>query len=119
MNSRDSLPAPAPWQVPVGIAIFTVTGVLVGLYLHHWATAVGGAAFGALIGLGLGKLGAHRFFISVAVGTLLGAVVGWKAGGAAVVPLMAGTGSAVGGFVGITIEMLTGDRRNDWEKRAP
>lgn len=119
MNSRDAVPAPAAWQIPVGVAIFTVAGVLVGLYLHHWVTAVGGALFGALIGLGLGKLGAHRFFISVAVGTLLGAIVGWKAGGVEVVPLMAGTGSAVGGFVGITIEMLTGHRRNDWEKRAP
>jgi hypothetical protein len=119
MTSRDVSRSPAVWQVPVGIAIFTVTGVLVGLYLHHWATAVGGAVFGALIGLGLGKLGAHRFFISVAVGTLLGAFVGWRAGGAAVVPLMAGTGSAVGGFVGITIEMLTGQHRHEGEKRAP
>lgn len=119
MNSRDAVPAPAAWQIPVGVAIFTVTGVLVGLYLHHWATAVGGGVFGALIGLGLGKLGAHRFFLSVAVGTLLGAFVGWRAGGAAVVPLMAGTGSAVGGFVGITIEMLTGNHRHQREKRVP
>jgi hypothetical protein len=103
----------------VGVAIFTVTGALVGLYLHHWGTAVGGAVFGALIGVGLGKLGAHRFFISVAAGTVIGALVGWKAGGAAVVPLMAGTGSAVGGFVGITIEMLTGHHRHDGERRAP
>lgn len=103
----------------MGIAIFAVTGVLVGLYLHQWATAVGGAVFGALIGLGLGKLGAHRFFISVAVGALLGAVVGWRAGGAAVVPLMAGTGSAVGGFVGITVELLTGHHRDSGERRAP
>jgi hypothetical protein len=103
----------------VGIAIFTVTGVLVGLYLHHWAIAVGGAVFGALIGLGLGKLGAHRFFLSVAAGTVIGALVGWKVGGASVVPLMAGTGSAVGGFVGITIEMLTGTHHHDGEKRAP
>ncbi|MEW6683533.1 MAG: hypothetical protein AB1451_11525 [Nitrospirota bacterium] len=119
MSSRDAINPPAAWQVPVGVAIFTVTGVLVGLYLHHWATAVGGAVFGALIGLGLGKLGAHRFFISVAAGTVIGALVGWEAGGPSVVPLMAGTGGAVGGFVGITIEMLTGHRRNDWEKRAP
>lgn len=119
MSSRDASHPPAAWQVPVGVAIFSVTGVLVGLYLHHWATAVGGAVFGALIGLGLGKLGAHRFFISVAAGTVIGALVGWEAGGPSVVPLMAGTGSAVGGFVGITIEMLTGHHRNDWEKRAP
>jgi hypothetical protein len=119
MSSRDVNHPPAAWQVPVGVAIFAITGMLVGLYLHHWATAVGGAVFGALIGLGLGKLGAHRFFISVAVGTVIGALVGWEAGGSSVVALMAGTGSAVGGFVGITIEMLAGHHRNDWEKRAP
>ncbi len=120
MRSRDiGVRPPSPWQVPVGVAIFTVTGVLVGLYLHHWATAVGGALFGALIGLGLGKLGAHRFFLSVAAGTVIGALVGWRAGGLAVVPLMAGTGSAVGGFVGITIEMLTGRPQHQGEKRAP
>jgi hypothetical protein len=35
------------------------------------------------------------------------------------VPLMAGTGSAVGGFVGITIEMLRGSHRHERERRAP
>lgn len=119
MIPRDTARPPSTWQVPVGVSIFTATGVLVGLYLHHWATAVGGAVFGALIGLGLGKLGAHRFFLSVAVGTVIGALVGWRAGGVSVVPLMAGTGSAVGGFVGITIELLSGNHRHEREKRAP
>ncbi|MFZ5863631.1 MAG: hypothetical protein ACOYXR_12405 [Nitrospirota bacterium] len=118
MDSDDVRP-PSPWQVPVGVAIFTVTGVLVGLYLDHWGIVIGGAIFGALIGVGVGKLGAHRFFLSVAVGTVIGALVGWRAGGPAVVPMMAGTGSAVGGFVGITIEMLVGARQHQGEKRAP
>ena len=50
---------------------------------------------------------------------MIGALIGWRAGGPAVVPLMAGTGSAVGGFVGITIEMLTGHHQHDRERRAP
>jgi hypothetical protein len=120
MPSRDAVAhPPSPWQISVGVAIFTATGVLVGLYLDHWGIVFGGAVFGALIGVALGKLGAHRFFISVAAGTLIGALVGWRAGGPAVVPLMAGTGGAVGGFLGITIEMLAGHHRHEREKRAP
>jgi hypothetical protein len=119
MDTPDAVRPPSAWQIPVGVAIFTVTGVLVGLYLDHWGIGIGGAIFGALIGMGLGKLGAHRFFLSVAAGTVLGALVGWRAGGTAVIPLMAGTGSAVGGFVGITIEMLVGTHRNQRERRAP
>lgn len=119
MDAPDAVRPPSTWQVLVGVLIFTVTGVLVGLYLDHWGLAIGGAIFGAFIGVGLGKLGAHRFFLSVAAGTVVGALVGWRAGGPAVVPLMAGTGSAVGGFVGITIEMLVGARRHDREHRAP
>lgn len=119
MHTHDAVRPPSAWQIPIGVLIFTVTGVLIGLYLDHWGIVIGGAIFGALIGVGLGKLGAHRFFLSVAVGTVIGGLVGWRAGGTAVVPLMAGTGSAVGGFVGITIEMLTGHHRHEREKRAP
>lgn len=107
------------WQVPTGILIFTVTGILIGLYLHSWPVGIGGAVFGGMLGAGIGALGAHRFFFSVAIGTMFGALVGWRAGGMDVVPLMAGTGSAVGGFVGITIEMLRGQHRHEREKRAP
>jgi hypothetical protein len=119
MDAHDAVHPPSTWQVVVGVLIFAVTGVLVGLYLDHWGIVIGGAMFGALIGAGLGKLGAHRFFLSVAAGTVIGALVGWRAGGSAVVPLMTGTGSAVGGFVGITIELLVGAHRNQREYRAP
>jgi len=105
--------------MPFGVATFMVTGVLIGLYLKSWPVALGGAVFGAMLGAGVAKLGARRFFYSVVAGTLLGGLVGWRAGGVDVVPLMAGTGSAVGGFVGITIEMLTGPRRGERERRAP
>ena len=103
----------------VGIAIFSTTGVLIGLYLDHWGVVGGGAVLGALLGAGVGRLQANRFFISVLVGTVVGGLIGWRAGGVDVVPLMAGTGSAVGGFVGITIEMIRGSHRHEREKRAP
>ena len=112
-------PKPAAWQMPFGVATFATTGVLIGLYLKSWPVVLGGAVFGAILGAGVAKLGARRFFYSVAAGTIVGGFVGWRAGGLDVVPLMAGTGSAVGGFVGITIEMLTGANRHEREKRVP
>lgn len=119
MTSPQTTSVTAAWQIPVGIAIFAVTGILIGLYLRHWGVVIGGALLGGVLGAGIGTLGAHRFFYSVAAGTILGAWVGWRAGGVDVVPLMAGTGSAVGGFVGITIEMIWGTHRHEREKRAP
>lgn len=118
-DSSHGVGSSITWHMMVGIAIFATTGVLIGLYLNHWGVVGGGAVLGALLGAGVGRLQAHRFFISVLVGTLMGGLIGWRAGGMDVVPLMAGTGSAIGGFVGITIEMIRGPHRHEREKRAP
>ena len=110
---------PITSQMIVGALLFAMTGALIGFYLRSWSVVWGGSLFGVLLGAGVGTLGARRFFVSVAIGTVVGGLVGWRAGGVDVVPLMAGTGSAVGGFVGITIEMLRGSHRHEREKRAP
>ncbi len=112
-------PLPITSQTIVGALLLAMTGALIGFYLRSWPVVWGGSLFGVLLGAGVGALGAHRFFVSVAIGTVIGGLVGWRAGGVDVVPLMAGTGSAVGGFVGITVEMLRGSHRHEREKRAP
>jgi hypothetical protein len=86
--------------------IFGVTGGLIGFYLNHWWVIGMGVILGCILGGFVGRLGARRFFISVLVGTLLGGLLGWLAGGTAVVPVTAGTGSAIGGFVGINVELF-------------
>ncbi len=93
-------------DVLLGMVIFGMTGGLIGFYLDHWAVIWTGMALGCVLGGFVGRLGARRFFISVLVGTVLGGLLGWLAGGVGVVPVTAGTGSAIGGFVGINIELF-------------
>lgn len=105
------LKSPEAAEVPrldllLGITIFGIAGALIGYYLSHAGIAAAGVVLGGVLGLFVARLGARRFFYSVLVWTLVGGVVGWFAGGEQVVPLMAGSGSAIGGFWGITLEML-------------
>lgn len=93
-------------DVLLGIVIFGVTGGLIGFYLNHWLVIWVGVILGCVLGGFVGRLGARLFFISVLVGTLLGGLLGWLAGGIGVIPVTAGTGSAIGGFVGINIELF-------------
>jgi hypothetical protein len=51
-------------------------------------------------------MGARRFLLSVLIGSAVGGLLGWYAGGAEVVRLGAGTGSAIGGFIGVNIELF-------------
>ena len=93
-------------DVLLGIVIFGITGALIGFYLNHWVVILAGMSLGCVLGGFIGRLGARRFFISVLAGTVLGGLLGWFAGGTEVIPLTAGTGSAIGGFVGINIELF-------------
>lgn len=104
-------PAMLAWDASIidivlGSVIFGITGALIGLYLNHWGVVSIGAVLGCVLGGFVGRLGARRFFWSVLAGTLLGGFLGWLAGGTEVIPVTAGTGSAIGGFVGINIELL-------------
>ncbi|MGH7273203.1 MAG: hypothetical protein ACREIQ_01925, partial [Nitrospiria bacterium] len=60
----------------------------------------------SVLGAFIAKLGARHFFLSVLVGTIVGGLLGWFAGGVEVIRLGAGTGGAIGGFVGINIELF-------------
>ncbi len=97
----------------VGAVIFSFAGALVGYYLQHLGIGVTGALLGLVLGNFVARLGARCFFISVLVWTILGAVLGWYAGGMAFVPLMAGSGSAIGGFLGVNIEMFLRRRKDE------
>ncbi len=88
------------------MAIFAVTGALIGFYLDHAGVLWIGTLLGAALGAFIGRLGARRFFYSVLGGALVGGILGWLAGGVEVIPVTAGSGSAIGGFIGINIELF-------------
>jgi len=93
-------------DILLGMIIFGITGALIGFYLDHRGIILAGVFLGSVLGGFVGRLGARRFFISVLAGTLLGGLLGWLAGGTEVIPVTAGTGSAIGGFIGINIELF-------------
>jgi len=82
-------PLPVGWNVSFDVVleavIFGITGALIGLYLDHWGVCWGGTILGCV----------------------LGGFLGWLTGGTEVIPVTTGTGSAIGGFVGINIEHAT------------
>ena len=104
----------------LGVLIFATAGALIGVYLEHRVIGLAGVILGAVLGAFVAKLGARRFFYSVLAGTLIGGLIGWKAGGTLWVPMMAGTGSAIGGFIGINIELFVrAYRARSMEKKKP
>jgi hypothetical protein len=89
-----------------GAVVFGIVGVAVGYYLNRTGSIWVAGVVGMLLGLFIGILGGRRFFISIVCGALLGAgLFGFVSGGDAV-PLGAGVGGAMGGFVGVQLGML-------------
>ncbi len=76
-------------------------GVLLGGAFLYVATGMG-----LLLGLGIGLLGGRRFFAGIVVGTVGGGALAWAVSGAETITVGAGSGAAMGGFLGIWISML-------------
>lgn len=80
-------------------------GVLIGM-------AMGGAFFyvatglGLVLGVGIGLIGGRRFFIGILVGAVLGGALAWILAGAHNITIGAGSGAAIGGFLGTWVSML-------------
>ncbi len=90
-----------------GAAVFGVVGAAIGYYLMGTVagmsvTTAVGLTFGGLIGL----FGGRRFFLSIVCGAIMGGSLAWLVSGPGMVPLGAGSGGAVGGFLGVQVGML-------------
>jgi hypothetical protein len=70
------------------------------------AAVVLGILIGSLLGGLISTLGARPFFLSVLVGTLLGGIIAREYGGSEMLVIGAGSGAAIGGFVGVNIELF-------------
>lgn len=74
--------------------------------------AMGGAFFyvatglGLVLGVGIGLIGGRRFFIGILVGAVLGGALAWLLAGAHNITIGAGSGAAMGGFLGTWVSML-------------
>lgn len=90
----------------MGAAIMGATGAFIGIFLGSELVAWIGTVFGILIGGAISMIGGRIFFMSVLSGVALGWAIFAPFGGASMAIIGAGTGGAIGGFVGITIELL-------------
>ncbi len=99
-------PSTRAWvDMVLGIVVMGTVGALIG-------TILGGSSIPLTSGVGLvlgavvGFLGGRRFLVSILVGTVLGGLLAWLVAGFEEISFGAGTGAAVGGFLGVQISML-------------
>ncbi len=89
-----------------GIVLLGVTGILIGVVTHSvWLSLVAGV-LGVVVGGLLGWLGGRRYLITVCVGILIGAYFGYKSGDRDILIIAAGSGGAIGGFIGAQVELF-------------
>ena len=83
-----------------------VTGATVGFFMGSIGWILIMAFLGAILGAIVWRLGGQKFFLFVVIGVLLGSGLAFYIDGMASILLGAGTGGAVGGFVGVNVRML-------------
>ncbi len=89
-----------------GIVLLGLTGVLIGVVTHSmWLSLVAGL-LGVVVGGFLGWLGGRRYLITVCVGILIGAYFGYKSDDKDILIIAAGSGGAIGGFIGAQLELF-------------
>ena len=89
-----------------GSIVFGIVGLAIGYYMDVRGGIAVAGLIGMLLGLFIGILGGRRFFISIVCGAILVATLFGLVSGRDAVPLGAGVGGAMGGFVGVQLGML-------------
>lgn len=89
-----------------GILLMGVTGLSIGWVVDSPMLMAGAGGLGAIIGGFVGWLGGRLYLIVICFGVLLGAYLGDLSGDRDILIMAAGTGGAIGGFLGNLIEMF-------------
>jgi len=87
------------------MTVMGTVGTLIGLTLGGGLMPIA-IAVGLVLGVVIGFLGGRRFLISILVGTVLGGALAWMLAGVERVWVGAGAGAAMGGFLGVQVSML-------------
>jgi len=100
------------FDVILGILGLGTVGMLIGVFMGDgWLPVT--LILGTLLGAGVGFLGGRGFFLSIFIGTILGGLLALGLGGTETVTVGAASGAAMGGFLGIWISMLL----ETWQQR--
>ncbi len=92
-------------DVLLGVTVMGTVGVLIGILLGEAFLYVT-AGLGITLGAGIGLIGGRRFFLGIILGTCAGGALAWAVSGPENITVGAGSGAAMGGFLGIWISML-------------
>jgi len=89
-----------------GMGLLGVTGVLIGVVLHSPLLMAVAGALGVGVGGLLGWLGGKRYLVTICIGVLIGAALGYQAGDDDILIMAAGTGGAMAGFIANFLEQF-------------
>jgi hypothetical protein len=92
-------------DIALGMAVMGTVGTLIGFVMGGGLLPVA-IAVGLVLGCVIGFLGGRRFLVSIMMGTVLGGALAWLVAGLDRVWVGAGSGAAMGGFLGVQISML-------------
>jgi hypothetical protein len=92
-------------DVLLGLVVMGTVGLLIGL-LMGGAFLYAATGMGLVLGFGIGLIGGRRFFVGILVGAVLGGALAWLVAGSHNITIGAGSGAAMGGFLGTWISML-------------
>jgi len=92
-------------DIVLGMAVMGTVGALIGFTMGGGLLPVA-IAVGLVLGCIIGFLGGRRFFISIMIGTVLGGALAWVVADVDRIWVGAGAGAAMGGFLGVQISML-------------
>jgi hypothetical protein len=104
-TQANTIPIRKVFDVGLGMAVMGTVGALIGFITGSSLVPVA-IGVGLVLGGVIGLLGGRRFLVSILVGTLLGGALAWLVAGAERIWVGAGTGAAMGGFLGVQISML-------------
>jgi len=94
------------FDMVLGAGVFGIVGAAIGYYLNTTGSIVMAGAVGTVFGFMIGLLGGRRFFVSIICGALIGGALAALIAGREAIPLGAGSGGAMGGFIGVQLGML-------------
>lgn len=103
--TAETMPLHKWLDIVFGLAVMGTVGSLIGLIMGGGLMPLA-IAVGLVMGGVIGYLGGRRFLVSILVGSLLGGALAWAVAGPERISVGAGAGAAMGGFLGVQISML-------------
>jgi len=104
-TQAETMPVQKWFDILFGLAVMGTVGVLIGIIMGGGLMPIA-IAVGLAMGGVIGFLGGRRFLISILIGALLGGGLAWLVAGKERIWVGAGSGAAMGGFLGVQISML-------------